>query len=445
MRKYFVFACLAMALIFNGCKKEISVPDQSNGTLASARAATNSSSEVVTQWYNLQTRIMLYTNPNPSPVVTGRIFAYEGIALYESVRHGIPNSVPLSSVLYQMPEMPAKEKNNGYSWSIAANAAMAFMTRNMFAGLTAHNQASIDSMEAAYNEKLSPDQASEVFSRSREFGRKVAAAVFEWSKSDGISHNSDPYTPPVFPGAWVPTPPALLPAALPYLGTYRPMLEMHLTGIAPPFPFAYSETPGSPFYEEVNFTYQTSKNATAEQKTIARFWADVGVGTGYSTPGHHIRILTKLLEKNGADLGTAAMAYAKTSIASRDAFIMTWRSKYHYNQIRPVTYVRNLIDPSWLPYIGTPNHPEYPAAHATVSSAFMEAMAGVFGDNYSFSDDTYEFLGIAPRDYSSFGDAAAEAGLSRIYGGIHYRESVKAGLAFGKQIGKHVRDLQLQQ
>ncbi|HEY0732032.1 MAG TPA: hypothetical protein VGD33_06420, partial [Chitinophagaceae bacterium] len=176
---------------------------------------------VATDWYSLQTKMMLYANPNPSPLVTGRFFAYTGIALYESVRHGIPNSVGLSSLLNQMPTLPQKENNNGYSWSVAANAALAQITRNMFAGLTSANQQSIDSLESVINSSLRPATESEVFQRSQQFGQAIAAAIFEWSKTDGSLQANPPYTPPVFPGAWVATPPANLAAAAPYLGNQR--------------------------------------------------------------------------------------------------------------------------------------------------------------------------------------------------------------------------------
>ena len=350
--KWVAFSIIGFVLFFTACQKDryaIEKDESKNLSSAAPAKTMRASSKVATDWYQLQTRIMLYANPNPSPVVTGRIFAYQGIALYEAVRHGIPNSVALNSLLYQMPELPAKEANNGYSWPIAANAVLAYMTRNMFGGLTPANIASIDSLEAAYNQSLQPSTASTVFQRSQDFGRSVAAAIFEWAKTDGVSRNADPYTPPVFDGAWIPTPPLYAPAALPYLGEYRPLLADHLNGVIAPFSKPYSEIEGSPFYNEMHATYLAAKNATDEQRAMSIHWADVGVGTGYSTPGHHIKILTSVLEDKGADLGTAAMAYAKTGIALRDAFILTWRSKYTYNQIRPVTYVQELIDATWLP------------------------------------------------------------------------------------------------
>ena len=448
LKKHQPFLFILMLLMgLTACQKNMEPLEQDfNKILDSESAkAMRAPATVVNDWYNLQTKMMLYANPNPSPLVTGRFFAYEGMALYEAVRHGIPGSVSLTTLLYQMPALPQKENNNGYSWPVAANAALAYMTRHLFAGLTPANHISIDSLENVNNNNLSPGIESEVFRRSQQFGQAIASAVFEWSKTDGSLQANPPYSPPVFPGAWVPTPPANLAAAAPYLGTQRPLLATHLTGVAPALPYTYSEVPGSPYYNEISFTYSTCKNATDEQKTIARFWADVGVGTGYSTPGHHMKILTKMLEDRNADLGTAAMAYAKTGIALRDALILTWRSKYYHSLIRPVTYVRNVIDPNWMPLLGTPNHPEYPAGHASITAAFMETMAGIFGDNVSFTDNSYSFLGFAPRNYANFSEAATEAGWSRIYAGIHNKTSVEQSLLFGKQIGTTVRNLQLQQ
>lgn len=437
---------LLLVVFISGCEKEL---DDLYDDLVSGKGgepssrAMRESGAVATDWYNLQADIILHTAPQLSPVVTGRFFSYEGIVLYETVRQGIPNAVGLSSLLYQMPQMPAKEKNNGYSWSIAANAAMAYYTRHMFANLTEDNLEAIKSLEDSYNNKLKPSQNSAVALRSQEYGRAVAAAVIAWAATDGVSRNTDSYTLPDFPGAWVPTPPNFAPAGLPYMGSYRPFLKEHLQGVVPLYPYPYSEEPGSPFYNEVYNTYEASKNATDEQKAIATFWHNTGEGT-FTAMGHHYKLLTAVLEVNEASLGTAAMAYAKAGIATRDSFIMTWRSKYTHNLLRPVTYIQKLIDPNWLPYLGaTPNYPEYPAAHTVLTTAFMELMTDLFGDNYAYTDRTYEFRGIV-RSYDSFRDAATEAGWSRIYGGIHYRPAVEAGRTLGRQIGRRVNELQLQ-
>ncbi|WP_162054894.1 phosphatase PAP2 family protein [Pontibacter pamirensis] len=448
--KLFKQTCLIFGMVMivslTGCEKELDyIYDELKPGKDDEHSskAMRESSDVATDWYNLQAEIILQTAPQLSPVVTGRFFSYEGIVLYETVRYGIPKAVSLSSLLYQMPQMPDKEKNNGYSWSIAANAAMAYYTRHMFTNLTEDNLASIKSLEDSYNNTLKPNQNSAVALRSREFGRAVAAAVIAWAATDGVSRNTEAYTPPVFPGAWVPTPPNFAPAGFPYMGSYRPFLEEHLEGVVPAYPYPYSEEPGSPFYNEVYYTYEASKNATDEQKAIASFWHNAGPGT-YTALAHHYKILTAVLEETESSLGTAAMAYARAGIATRDGLIMTWRSKYFYNLVRPVTYIQKHIDPNWLPYLGaTPSYPEYPAAHTVITTAFMEVMTGMFGENYEYTDKTYEFRGVV-RSYDSFRDAATEAGWSRIYGGIHYRPAVEAGKILGEEIGHNVMQLKLQ-
>jgi len=93
--------------------------------------------------------------------------------------------------------------------------------------------------------------------------------------------------------------------------------------------------------------------------------------------------------------------------------------------------------------ITTPAHPEYPAAHAFVTSAVMEAISSVLGRSYAFTDHTYDFRGFASRSYRSFTEAAIECGKSRLYGGIHYVPSIQIGHLYGQLIGKDVAAVQL--
>ena len=174
------------------------------------------------------------------------------------------------------------------------------------------------------------------------------------------------------------------------------------------------------------------------------FFVDQGNGLGYTPPGHDFKIITQAIEQNaGMDLGSVAEAYAKAGIAERDATIVCFRSKYKYNLLRPVTYIRKLIDPNWLSFIPTPPHPEYPAAHAMITGSALQAAARVLGDNLSFTDHSYDFRGYPSRQYKSLFAAAEEAGFSRLYGGIHYRPSINIGLAEAKAIGNRVGEIRL--
>lgn len=432
LTRKFIFASLIVgSVLFSGCQKYFDSPFGGHGKPPSSK----DDASVAKDWYKLQLRMILQASPAKSNLATIRLFAYSGISLFEASRFGIPGSRTLQGQLYEMPVMPQPEKGKKYSWIISANAALANITRDIFPAPSAANTISIDSLDKIYTDKVTAIEGADVVARSKAFGESIASAIFDWSKSDLFNHANDPYTPPVFPGAWVPTPPALAAAAGPYFGNCRTFIHAFADGTTPPPPYTYSEDPSSSFYKMVNNDYTISKTLTSDQKNIALFWNDVGVGVGYTPMGHCISILTQALDKTNAPLEFAAVAYAKAGIAMWDAGIVCWRSKFKYNQIRPVSYIQKVIDPAWLPLIGTPPHPEYPAAHAYITSAVMKALSEVIGDHFRFTDHTYDFLGYPSRSYSSFEDAALECGESRVYGGIHYQESVDVGHHYGEIVG----------
>ena len=442
MKRTFLLFFAVGALALSSCKKDgISGRDWNpKWDHDSNPKATHESADVATDWYNLQLRILLERNS----AFNGVHFSYIGIGLYESVRYGIKNSVSFSTRLNQMPEMPAKENNNGYNWEVSANSALASMVRQLYQGLTEANKTSIDSLENAYNQK-NGGSMSTTFKRSQAFGRSIADAIYKWYLTDNLNVTNTGYVlPPAVPGAWVPTPPAFVPIPVaPFVGNAHTFLASNTTTIAPPFPATYSESPSSDFYKIVKHVYDVSNTLTQEQKNIALYYVDQGNGIGYTPPGHDFSVLTQAIEQNGEDLGTAAEAYAKAGIAERDATIICFRSKYKYNLLRPVTYIRKLIDPNWLSFIPTPPHPEYPAAHALVTGAVMQAATRVLGNNVAFTDHSYDFRGYPSRSFKSLFAAGEEAGISRLYGGIHYGPSINAGLALAKDIGNKIGDIKL--
>ena len=109
--------------------------------------------------------------------------------------------------------------------------------------------------------------------------------------------------------------------------------------------------------------HDTVASLTPEQETIARFWSD-DPGQTATPPGHSVSIATQVLRREDASLATAAETYTKVGLAVCDAFIACWHAKYAYNVLRPVTYLRRLVDPSWLPLLVTPPFPEYPSGHS---------------------------------------------------------------------------------
>jgi hypothetical protein len=210
-------------------------------------------------------------------------------------------------------------------------------------------------------------------------------------------------------------------------------------------PPAYAEDAGTTFYAEAYEVYETVTNLTADQNEIALFWSD-DPGTTPTPPGHSISITNQVLRQENASLAVVAEAYAKVGISQADAFILGWYYKYHYNLIRPITYIQNVIDPDWntptvTDPVVTPPFPEYPSGHSVQSGAAAQVLTDMFGENYAFTDHTHDARGLAPRSFVSFYAFSDEAGISRLYGGIHFRAAIQLGIENGKCIGSVVSNV----
>lgn len=158
---------------------------------------------------------------------------------------------------------------------------------------------------------------------------------------------------------------------------------------------------------------------------------------------HWLAIFSQVLNKEGsaAMLDKAILVYVKMGITQSDARIATWKAKYQYNLLRPITYIRSVMGKAtWNSSIATPNHPEYPSAHSSFSIPAAAILSKEFGDNYIFSDLTYDFLGLKARNFTSFIQAAKDAGDSRVNGGLHYRFAIDAGEKLGNTIVKYMED-----
>jgi membrane-associated phospholipid phosphatase len=182
--------------------------------------------------------------------------------------------------------------------------------------------------------------------------------------------------------------------------------------------------------------HSTWKQLTPEQKTIALYWAD-NAGESGTPVGHWIAIASQVVSERRLGGEAAARLMVLTAAAQADAFIASWGYKYKYNVVRPRALIRAAIDSTWEPLIPTPPFPEYPSGHSTQSAAAAAVLAAVVGDT-PFDDSTSRSIGHAVRRFPSFTAAADEAGLSRVYGGIHFPSGNVAGRALGRCIGEKV-------
>jgi hypothetical protein len=380
-----------------------------------------------------------------TPPVQSRAYGYMGLALYEALVSGMPGHRSIAHQLNGIGDLP-QPTALPYHWPLVASAALAEVMRGLWGGTTnmaAANIADLDALEAQFKADYAQVPQG-LRKRSVDFGRRVGAAVFETSKDDGghegYKTNFPPYTPPVGPGLWVPTTPGSG-ALQPYWGTTVTTFALFSGAECDPGgPPAYSEEPGSEFYAQAYEVYETVNNLTTEQLTIAQFWAD-GPGT-ISGPGHSLSITNQILDQEGANLEVAAEAYARVGIANADAITAVWWTKYRYNLIRPITYIKQVIDPAWTTSLPTtPPFPEYVSAHSSQSASAATSLEYLFGENVAFLDHSHDLDGFAPRPFARIYAAAEEAGVSRIYGGIHFRSGNLDGQWQGRCVAAVVADL----
>jgi hypothetical protein len=442
LNSYFACLLLTCIIILAGCQKETQTSDQTSD-LQSAADKTHGhltqtktfTSDVAIAWINMQLRLMRTATGIPNNAFV-RPYAYTGIALYEAVEPGMPAYQSLAGQLNGLSGLPQTEPGFAYHWPSSANAALAFINKQMFPTTSAANKTSIDSLENALKIQYQNEANAETISRSIAFGKAVAQKIFEWSETDGYKDASKSYDPPKGEGLWVPTPPALAAAATPYWGDLRPIVVGSGDKAQPGAPTPYSTNPASDFYKMVKQVYDVSQILSPADSAMALYWRDI---PGVTTPGHYVSILKQVLENDKPMLDKAAIAYALGGITVYDAAISCWQTKYHYNLVRPITYIRNVLGyATWNSLLTTPAHPEYSSAHAVLSAATADAFSSLFGDNYSFTDHTYDYLGMAPRSFNSFEAFGIEAGNSRLYAGIHYQPSIDIGLVQGRQIAQNI-------
>lgn len=258
------------------------------------------------------------------------------------------------------------------------------------------------------------------------------------------------------PSRWQPTPPAYMDGIEPHWNKIRPFVIDSAEQFKPVPPPPFSLEKDSDFYKELAEVYEISKQITekgddSEEIKIAQFWdcnPYVSVTRGHLmfatkkiSPGAHWMGITKIAsKKTNSDFDKTLYAYTKASIAMADAFISCWDEKYRSNLIRPETLINEHIDENWKPVLQTPPFPEYVSGHSVVSGAASVALTDIFGDDFSFDDDTEVAYGLPVRSFDSFKQAADEAAISRMYGGIHYRAAVEIGVKQGRDLGKFVVD-----
>ncbi len=421
--------------------------------------ASNQPNNVVYDWNELFLEIERYAagyRPGPAP----RSIAYMGIADYEGCITGMPGFNSIAS-LYGGLNIPPVESGKQYHWPAVVNAARAYLMPRFFVNATPQQVQDMTGLEAFYDEKSKKEVGEEVWSRSKEYGKTVAGAVWEYSKTDAVGHNHflDPFQGYTWQhhyskdGDWKPT----------FPGPGKPMGGVW--GNARVFaisegdkicrkPLTYSANQTSELYSQALEVYaQNTPTLSHEAEWVGEFWSDDLVNLTFSPGPRWLAIGNQLLKLEESNLETAIFMSIKVGFALNDASVACWKSKYHYNVERPQTYINRLIDTNWKPALFnpmtgeegvTPSFPAYPSGHSTMGGAGAEVLGDIFGYAYSMSDRCHEnrneFEG-QPRPFNSFKEMADENAWSRVPLGVHFRMDCTEGVRLGTVIGQKVNQL----
>lgn len=385
-----------------------------------------------------------------APPIAARIFTYSTIAGYEAMVPGFPDYQSLAGQVNGLTPVPKPEAGKEYCFPLAGTNAMLIVGKALV-----FSEGQVEELkEDIFDQFKAMNMPPDVYDRSMAYGETVAKHILAWSKQDNYAQTR---SAPKFtidtkdPARWRPTPPMYADGLEPHWNEIRPWVLDSAAQFKcdPPIPFSTQK--GSPFYKQAMEVYNTVKNLTPRDSATAWYWDDnpfalevsghLSFGRKKISPGGHWMLITSTACRNAkADIMKSAEAYVRVACSLADGFISCWDSKYKTNLIRPESYINQYIDQEWTPLIQTPPFPEHTSGHSTVSAAAATALTFTFGDNIAFTDSTEVEFGIPPRSFKSFNEAADEVGMSRLYGGIHYRQGNVAGLKNGREIGKFVYD-----
>jgi len=390
-----------------------------------AGAPSAAADDVVTSWNNAALDA-IRAERTPPPVAS-RALAILHTSIFDAV-NGIARTYEHYFVPSAVPE------------SASIDAAASAAAHQVLVALFPARAATFDALHAAILQSIKDGPQK---TRGAQWGEEVAMKILAWRSDDGAGETMPP-PDETGPGAWVPTPPLFAPYLLPQWGHVTPFTFTHSFDFRPPGPPALDSEKWAQDYNEVKeLGAAVGSTRTHEQSVIALFWAD-GAGTE-TPPGHWNSIAQEVTDQFETPLVEKARLFALLNAAMADAAICAWDAKYAFAFWRPVTAIRNgdtdgnddtAPDPTWSSFIVTPPFPDYVSGHSTFSGAAAMVLALFFGKNEIAFTAESDFLPSVMRDFARFSDAAAEAALSRLYGGIHYRSANEDGLRAGVAIGE---------
>lgn len=284
--------------------------------------------------------------------------------------------------------------------------------------------------KSTYDQAMAGADAQAII--AAQLGADIATQVLDWRANDGRWTPVSPYVPGTLPGEFRGVNP--INQTRPYV---RPFAMVRADQFRPDGPPALSSTDYAADVDEVQRMAGTnSTERSQDQSANARFFTDPP--PTYSTRNYG-RFAT-----SQPTLVQNARLMAALWVGQSDALTGCFEAKYHFNRWRPTSAIRladtddnpaTVADPSWTPFVATPNHPEYPAAHSCSAGALAEVLQQVFGTRQlQFTLDS-KVTGTQ-QTFDSVDALAKAVQAARIHGGMHFRKSTVDGEVLGTKVGK---------
>ena len=399
---------------------------------ASGPSAVAATPDPVLQWIGIMNDTVLAGGT--SPFATSRVAAMVSASVFDAVNGINPRFHPL--------HVPPNAPRHASQRAAAIQAAYVILGDAypaQSAALTAQRNASLAA--------LALTEDAESISAGVAWGQTVANAIWAWRLTDGNAPPPPPFEgvlgivgTPAAVGYWRPTAPPNAPGAGPQFATMTPWILHRPSQFRLPPPYGLNSPE---FATDLNETKTmgalSGSPRTADQSELALFWQS-------NTPLTWDRVAAEISAERGLSFHENVHLFALLNVTMADAVIACWDSKYRYSFWRPITAIREGLtpldaDPSWEPWLdffkpGTPAHPEYPSAHASISGSAAFILASIFGDNTSFTVISESRPGT--RSFSSFSDAVSEIADARVFGGIHFRTSCDLGNTLGRAVANFV-------
>lgn len=442
----------------------------------------------VAEW--MQNHYGLIRAERMSPPVAARIMAYSAAAIYQGIATNSATLRTLAGQVRGLDSLPQPEPNERYDPQLVALEAERTVLDTLYREGLPQTKAALASLtDSLRNARIAEGIGEAMRDRSTEYGHRLGLAILDWARRDGFdTTRTTPWRPQVGHQYWVnssgadeyvsqnlsaardfvafdnpsaslkpgqaseralivnrPKPTSITTvravnptgATEPWWGSLRTFGLSDPKECPIPAPAPYSEAKDSEFFREAKATYDAGSNLDDEKHQIVLYWADNPGQSGTPT-GHWLSIGSQMVAQRSLDAERAAELFVLASMAQADAFIAAWQVKYETMVIRPNTYINRVIDPKWQTDIITPPFPEYPSGHSVQSASAAAVMTALLGDNIAFDDSTNLALGHPVRRFGSFWEAAKEAAMSRLYGGIHYPMAINHGTELGRCIGEKV-------